>query len=112
MHYLNQLKPLIQEVPAFKISSNWTSIKLKQNYIYLNCKKKYQRLIKQINITRNLVKIECEALQDLTNDKSLVIKPVDKCSVRVIWDNVDYLKDYKYHLNYNTGYGEVTGDPL
>ena len=41
----------------------------------------------------NLSKEEWEALSDLQNDKSIVIKQADKGSAVVVWDRADYIKE-------------------
>lgn len=46
-------------------------------------------------------------MQDPISDKVIVIEPVDKGNVIVIWD-----KERKNHLNDFNVYGGVTGDPL
>ena len=65
-----------------------------------------------LSVSYGYGKTEREALQDLINYKTIVIKPVDKDSAKVIWDKEDYLKDSQDYLNDNIVYGEVTGDPL
>ena len=46
-------------------------------------------------------------MQDPISDKVIVIEPVDKGNVILIWD-----KERKNHLNDFNVYGGVTGDPL
>ena len=60
----------------------------------------------------NLTKAEREALQDLMYDKNIVIKPADKGSAIVIWDNLDYLKECQPQLGNKSVYEEMKRDPL
>ena len=47
----------------------------------------------------NLSKKECSALQDLMNDKNIIINPADKGNAIVIWDWEVYLKECNEQLS-------------
>ena len=59
---------------------------------------------------KNLTRKEREALYDLRNDTSIIIKEADKGSLVVIWDNEDYLKEAEEQLSCKEMYDEVTDD--
>ena len=59
----------------------------------------------------NLSKEEWEALSDLQNDKSIVIKPADKGSAVVVWDRADYIKEAAGQLFDKEVYTEIDSDP-
>ena len=94
MHYLDEPTPAFSETPAFKVPSSWTPlISDTQLEMYLS---ELEEEILEIHEAGqdypNLTKAEREALQGLMYDKYIVIKPADKGSAIVIWDNQDYLK--------------------
>ena len=60
----------------------------------------------------NLTTQEQQALRDLQNDKTIVIKPADKGSAIVIWDRDDYLKEADSQLSDSEVYEECEADPL
>ena len=43
----------------------------------------------------------------LAEDRSIVIKPVDKGSCLVVWDKIDYLTEVENHLSDNSYYKDV-----
>ena len=59
----------------------------------------------------NLTSKEWQALYDLKNDKSIVIKGADKGSTVVVWDREDYIKGAEKQLGDSDVYGEVPDDP-
>ena len=61
---------------------------------------------KYINLTRE----ERTALYDLKNDKSIIIKSVDKGSAVTVWDREDYIKEAEKQLGDNDVYEEVCND--
>ena len=58
----------------------------------------------------NLPNSERKALDDLKNDKSIVIKSADKGSVVVVWDREDYKKEAQKQLGDEQVYEEVSND--
>ena len=59
----------------------------------------------------NLTRKEKQALENLKNDKSIIIKSADKGSSVVVWDREDYLKEAEDQLSDDSVYEEVVGDP-
>ena len=59
----------------------------------------------------NLTSKERQALYDLKNDKSIVIKGADKESAAVVWDREDYIKKAEKQLGDSDVYEEVPDDP-
>ena len=55
----------------------------------------------------NLTKEKWQALKNLTEDRSIVIKPADKGSCVVVWDCEDYLAEGYQQLNDESTYVEV-----
>ena len=60
----------------------------------------------------NLSAQEQQALRDLQNDSSIVIKGADKGSAIVVWDREDYLKEADSQLSDTDVYEECVTDPL
>ena len=58
----------------------------------------------------NLTSKERQALYDLKNDKSIVIKGADKGSAVVAWDREDYIKEPEKQLGDSDVYEEVPDD--
>ena len=58
----------------------------------------------------NITREEKQALNDLRNDTSIIIKGADKGSAVVVWDRDDYLKEAEKQLSDKDVYEEVTGD--
>ena len=56
-------------------------------------------------------KEEREALCSLKDDPKIFIKGADKCSVVVVWDRQDYLKEVYRQLDDKGLYEQVSGDP-
>ena len=59
----------------------------------------------------NLTREEKLALENLKNDKSIIIKSADKGSSVVVWDREDYFKEAEDQLSDDSVYEEVVGDP-
>ena len=59
----------------------------------------------------NLTKGERDALYNLENDKTIVIKSADKGSAVVAWDREDYIKEADNQLGDTNIYEEVPNDP-
>ena len=59
----------------------------------------------------NLTEPEQEALRNLKEDDSIIIKQADKGSGVVVWDRDDYLKEADNHLLNETAYRECGTDP-
>ena len=59
----------------------------------------------------NLTELEQEALRNLRNDDTIIIKQADKGSGVVVWDKEDYLKEAENHLSNTEAYSECTSDP-
>ena len=60
----------------------------------------------------NLTQDEKQALTNLQNDPSIVIKEADKGSAVVVWDREDYLREAYSQLSDSQVYEECTVDPL
>ena len=63
----------------------------------------------QLNYS-NLTKEERQALKNLQNDHSIVIKEADKGSAVVVWDREDYLREAEGQLSDQNVYEELSGD--
>ena len=59
----------------------------------------------------NLTKEERNALYNLRDDPTIIIKGADKGSAVVVWDREDYLKEASKELEDKDGYEEVRNDP-
>ena len=59
----------------------------------------------------NLTSKERQALYDLKNDKSIVIKSADKGSAVLVWDRENYIKEAKKQLGDSDVYEKVPDDP-
>ena len=59
----------------------------------------------------NITSKERQALYDLKNDKSIVIKSADKGSAVVVWDRENYIKEAKKQLGDSDVYEKVPDDP-
>ena len=59
----------------------------------------------------NLTREERQAMYNLKNDQSIVIKEADKGSAVVIWDKKDYLMEAEKQLSCKETYEEVSSDP-
>ena len=55
----------------------------------------------------NLTKEEWQPLKNLKEDRSIIIKPVDKVSCVVVWDREDYLAEGYKQLNDESIYVDV-----
>ena len=62
------------------------------------------------NKFNNLTKGERDALYILKNDRTIVIKGVDKGSAVVVWDREDYIKKAENQLGDTNIYDEVPND--
>ena len=58
----------------------------------------------------NLTKGERDALYNLKNDKTIVIKGADKGSAVVVWDREDYIREAENQLGDTNIYQEVLND--
>ena len=58
-------------------------------------------------INSNMTKKEWDALKGLADDRSIVIKKVDKGSCEVVWCSDDYIKEAENQLKHNTVYKDV-----
>ena len=59
----------------------------------------------------NLTREERQAMYNLENDQSIVVKEADKGSAVVIWDKKDYLMEAEKQLSCKETYEEVLSDP-
>ena len=59
----------------------------------------------------NITSKERQALYDLKNDKSIVIKGADKGSALMVWDRDDYIKEVEKQLGDSDVSEEVSDDP-
>ena len=88
MYYLDQPTPSFSETPAFRPPSNWTPL-IRDTQLKLYLSEIEDELLKINEDGKkypNLSKKECSALQDLMNDKNVIINPANKGNVIVIWD--------------------------
>ena len=92
------------EMPSFRPSSTWTPV---INDVHLEV---YLSILEDelLSINEegrnfsNLTKEEKEAIDSLSKDDSIVIKPGDKGSAIVIWNKDDYIQEAKRQLNQYT----------
>ena len=73
------------------------------------CSKSISRNSESVN--NNLTPQQRQALQDLATDKSIIIKPSDKCGKIVIMDVEDYDKACLETLTNSEHYTELKEDP-
>ena len=88
MCYLDQPTPFFSETPAFRPPSNWTPL-IRDTQLELYLSEIEDELLKINEDGKkypNLSKKEYSALQDLMNDKNIIINPADKGNAIVIWD--------------------------
>ena len=60
---------------------------------------------------KNLTKEEREAWYSLKDGATIIIKGADKCSVVVVWDREDYLKEAYRQFDNKEVYEQVPDDP-
>ena len=60
----------------------------------------------------NVTREEREALNNLRNDTSIIIKGADKGSEVIVWGRGDYIKEAESQLSDKTVYEEVFGDVI
>ena len=60
----------------------------------------------------NVTREEREALNNLRNDTSIIIKGADKGSEVIVWGREDYIKETESQLSDKTVYEEVFGDVI
>ena len=81
--------------------------------IYLTClEEQLLAVSEQSNNFSNLTVSEQQALHNLKNDDSIIIKEADQGSGVVVWDREDYLKEADNHLLDEKFYSECSEDPL
>ena len=81
--------------------------------IYLSCLEEQLLSISEHgNNYSNLTVSEQEALRNLKNDTSIIIKEADKGSGVVVWDREDYLLEADNHLLDRRFYSECPNDPM
>ncbi|KAI0984121.1 hypothetical protein GJ496_007890, partial [Pomphorhynchus laevis] len=84
------------------------NLKTTMTSLFLQCGhiEKYETLRPNTSYMRNLTKKEHDAIQDLINDDSIVIKPADKGGNVVLWSTDEYLNEAKRQLS-SQSYVEV-----
>ena len=60
----------------------------------------------------NLTREERVSLENLKNDKNIVIKGADKGSAVIVWDREDYLKEAEKQLGDTSIYTKIIDDPV
>ena len=81
----------VSEIPEFRPKSTWkppaggpcVELFLSKIFSFLQVKPQ----------SYNLTKEEWQALKNLKEDRSIIIKPADKGSCVVVWDREDYLAE-------------------
>ena len=101
MHFANEVTPNFFESPSFRIPSNWTPY-INDVYLEMYLSETKEELIK-INehgmSYSNLSKEERDALHNLSQNDSIIIKPADNGSGIVIWDRSDCLLECQRQLS-------------
>ena len=100
------------EEPTFKIPLNVIPKKI-DTQLEIKLSELEENLMKKSKITRMLIKFERELLQDLTNDKTIIVKSIDKGStiefgikrtiwktVKITWTMTLYMEKYNVFGNF------------
>ena len=109
LHFMDNPTPAFSETPSFRPPSKWTPIiSDTQLEIYLSeIEEKILEINEEGQNYPNLSVEERKALNDLMQDRSIIIKPADKGSAIVIWDRDDYIKECNTQLNDENVYKKI-----
>lgn len=110
MHFFNEPSSPFSEVPAFKAPSKWTPI-IKDTHLEMYLSETEDQILKTDENYLNLTEKEREAMKELMNDCSNIIKPAYKGSRIVSWGKQDYLRECENQLTDVNVYEKVEGDP-
>ena len=107
-HFRNEVPQNNEEIPQFKVKSEWNPPKGHSALeAFLNKTEKYIfSLIPEREKDYSLTKDEYLAMRSLANDRNIIIKPADKWSSIVVWDRLDYLAEAEKQLNDSKTYKE------
>ena len=110
-HFRDEITDDFSEIPAFRKKSSWQAPKNSWSpYVEVFLSQLWDDIsnIKaQGSNYPNLTKSEREALKNLSEDKSIIIKPADKGSAVVVWDREDYIKEAQKQLDDQNVYRKV-----
>ena len=113
MHFFNEPSSPFSEVLAFKAPSKWTPI-IKDPHLEMYLSETEDQIMQpdeQGQNYLNLTKKEREAMKELMNDCSNIIKPAYKGSRIVTWGKQDYLRECENQLTDVNVYEKVEGYP-
>ena len=108
-YFRNELSDNFSEVPAFKAKSLWKP-PAGHSCVELFLSKLEGELFSFLPgkpQSYNMTKEEWQAMRNLAEDRSIIIKPADKGSCVVVWDREDYLAEGYKQLSDNSTYVEV-----
>ena len=109
-YFRNEVTPNFSEVPAFRPKSSWNPPKGHPNLeVFLSeVEKELFTVVDSKLGYSNLSKEEWKAMQTLADDRTIVIKKLDKESCDVVWDRNDYIKEAQKELNDTNVYKDVS----
>ena len=108
-YFRNEPSNEFSEIPAFRPKSNWKP-PAGHPCVELFLSKMEHELFSFLPgkpQSYNLTREEWEALKNLKEDRSIIIKPADKGSCVVVWDREDYLAEGYMQLNDKSTYVEI-----
>ena len=108
-YFRNEPPNEFSEIPAFRPKSNWKP-PAGHPCVELFLSKMEHELFSFLPgrpQSYNLTREEWEALKNLKEDRSIIIKPADKGSCVVVWDREDYLAEGYMQLNDKSTYVEI-----
>ena len=108
-YFRNELSDNFSEAPAFKPKSLWKP-PADQPCAELFLSKLQRELFSFLpgkSQSYNMPKDEWQAMRNLAEDRSIIIKLADKGSCAVVWDREDYLADGYKQLSDSLTYAEV-----
>ena len=108
-YFRNEPSDNFSEVPAFKPKSLWKP-PVGHPCVELFLSKLEGELFSFLPgkpQSYNMTKEEWQAMRNLAEDRSIIIKPADKGSCVVVWDREDYLAEGYKQLSDNSTYVEV-----
>ena len=108
-HFRNEVPQNNEEIPQFKVKSEWNPPKGHSALeAFLNKTEKYIfSLIPEREKDYSLTKDEYLAMRSLANDRNVIIKPADKWSSIVVWDRLDYLSEAEEQFSGTNTYKKV-----
>ena len=107
--FRNEPTPSFSETPAFKTKSSWNPPKghpYLEVYLSQVERELFELAISYLGYS-NFTKEEWTVIRSLADDRSIIIKKVDKGSCVVVWDGNDYIAEAEKQLGDKNIYQDV-----